>query len=825
MAPVYRCAPMSLRTRASLAAALAACATLTPRAPAQALPDELSMPGVTAASVAGAEALRVNPAGINVGRESSLRLTHVNDLGASTTPLRGESLAWATGLPLGFAVSLGASWVRPVVGDVSAGAYGTAEVGLGYTLDRTLLVGLRWRLFAGGGDVVASSSALDAGALWRPSSYLMAGAVMRGVVGPVSPAQGLDRVLVGGLAVRPTGTDAFTLGADVVVPWSGDVGARAGARLAVPYVGYLRAEGTYDFESSAWRAGAGLEVVWGRARAGGGGFLSDGDTAGYVASVGWDGDRSPVGIPARSVSVTVPMDDAPGPRSMVRLLWRLERLRRDPSVRAVMFAPRDEVGGLAHAEELRESFKRLQQRGIRVACHLTEATASTWYACAGADRVTVDPAGGVRIAGLRTARYYLGPALWNLGVRTDFVRIGDWKSAPEQFTRDGASGPAREQEERLLDDALANLVAGVAQSREVTPDEARSIITGGPYTAREARARLMIDNVGSLEAAERSLATSVGASQVDYDDYVPLRSRRWSSGRAVAVVLVDGDIVEGESSDIPVVDIHRVGDRTVAEAVRAAAANPRVGAIVLRVDSPGGSALASDLIWRSVAAAARRKPVIASFSRIAASGGYYVAAGAREIIADPSCLTGSIGIFYGKADVASLLGRLDVHVELARRGERADMESIFRPYTPAERTFLAGKIGEFYNLFLTRVAAGRHRDAAAIDAVGEGRVWSGTRALTAGLVDRTGGLMTALERARTLAGLGDDYELIELPGESRGLIQTVARLLVDETARPPSLVAQVASSPEVRAPVGWLMSVAAGTGTPMAMTDWPVLAP
>jgi protease-4 len=226
-----------------------------------------------------------------------------------------------------------------------------------------------------------------------------------------------------------------------------------------------------------------------------------------------------------------------------------------------------------------------------------------------------------------------------------------------------------------------------------------------------------------------------------------------------------------------------------------------------------------------VAAAARRKPVIASFGRIAASGGYYVGAGAREIFAPSSCLTGSIGIFYGKADVANLLGRLDVHVELTRRGDRADIDSIFRPYTPEERRFLADKIGEFYTLFVSRVAAGRHRTPAEIDALGEGRVWSGTRAREVGLVDRVGGFMAALERARTLAGLGEDYELIELPAEGGGVLQAVARMLVHESTPVPSLAAQVLSSPEARAPVGWLLSVAAGTGTPMAMTDWPVLVP
>jgi protease-4 len=794
------------------------------RAQAQGFPDELVAPGVTVASATGAEALRVNPAGITVQRADSLRVTHVHALGARSTPLRGESVAWATQLPFGFSLALGASWVRPVSNGGSAGAFATAELGVGYTFRRDLLLGLRWRFFGAGGDALSGASALDVGALWRPSPHVMVGAVGQQVVGPEAPTQGVVRRVGAGAALRPTGTDALTLGVDVTMPWGGSAQGRAGLRVAIPYVGQARAEGLYDFETGAWRVGAGLELAWGIWRLGGGGFY-DGDHGGYTATAAWDGDRNPVGLPERAVSVTVALDDTPAPRGFVRLLWRFERLRRDPAVRAVLFAPRDEVGGLAHAEELREVFARLRAAGKRVACHLTEATASTWYACAGVDRITVDPAGGVRLAGLRTARYYLGPALWNLGIRTDFVRIGDWKSAPEQFTRDGSTGPAREQEERMLDDALAHLVEGVAASRSLSAEEARAAIVGGPYTAREARARRLVDAVQSLDAAERALAAVAQATAIDYTAYTPVRSRRWTTGRAIAVLLVDGDIADGESREVPGLGLRRVGDETLVAALRAAAANPRIGAIVLRVDSPGGSALASDLIWRAVVAANRRKPVVASFGRIAASGGYYVAAGAREIVADPSSLTGSIGIFYGKADVASLLARLDVHVELSRRGERADMESVFRPYTPEERRFLADKIGEFYNLFLARVAQGRRRTPAEIDAVGEGRIWSGARAREAGLVDRLGGLMTALDRAQTLGELGDDYELLELPAEPSGILNTLARLVTDTTSAPPSLTAWVGASPEVRAPLAWLLSVHAGIGRPMALTDWPVLVP
>jgi protease-4 len=291
----------------------------------------------------------------------------------------------------------------------------------------------------------------------------------------------------------------------------------------------------------------------------------------------------------------------------------------------------------------------------------------------------------------------------------------------------------------------------------------------------------------------------------------------------VALIWVDGDIVDGESREIPLLGNRMAGERDNVESLEAAAANPRVGAIVLRIDSPGGSALASDLIWRAVHAANRRKPVIASFGRVAASGGYYVGAGAREIFANAFTLTGSIGIFYGKADVANLLARLHVGVELARRGERADLDSVFRPYTEAERRLLAQKIGEFYNLFLRRVATGRHRDVASVDAVGEGRVFTGARALEHGLIDRVGGLLDALDRARSLAGLPDDADVVQLPAEPGGLLRTIAGLLTSDNT--PSALGSVLPLREAATLLRWLSVVGAHAGRPMAMTELPTELP
>ena len=805
-------------------------------AQAQGIGDEVVAPGATVASVQGAEAARVNPAGIGLGREWSARLTHTEEVARGGTALNNTAAAWATPLPFGLGASVGATFARPdALGSrANLGVWGSVDLALAWSLDRRLSLGIRTRVFAGTGSGAGSAAetidgrvAVDIGALWRPSAYGAFGVVARGVTGPQNLAMGLDRTLAAGVAVRPVGTDGWTLGIDGAWSQQANLQARAGTRLAVPHVGFLRAEAVWDFGLGAWRAGVGLDVVWGRYSAGGGAFFRSDDAAGWYASAGIDGDRGAVSLPTPGVAVTVGMTASPDARALARLVLRLERLSRDGSVRGVMFAPRAEVGGLAHAEELREAFALLRRRGKRVACHLTDASASTWYACAGVDRVSLDPAGGVRLQGLRAMRYFLGPALWALGVRTDFVRIGDWKSAPEQLTRGASTGPAHEQEEQILDDTLAGLVAGIAASRSLTVADAGALVTGGPYTAREARSRGMVDAVVTREAAERAFANALGASRVEVEDFGPLRSRRWAAGRSVAIIHVDGDIVEGASEEIPVVGMRLAGERTLIEAIEGAAASPIVGAIVLRVDSPGGSALASDLVWRAVAQANRRKPVVASFGRIAASGGYYIGAAAREIVADPSTLTGSIGIFYGKADVAGLLSHLHVGVELSRRGDRADMDSMFRPYTPEERSFLAQKIGEFYGLFLQRVATGRHRTTAEIDAVGEGRVYLGTRAHALGLVDREGGLLTALRRARALGGLADDCDVIELPGESGGLLRTIVQMLVtDAPGSAPSasdaVVSMLLGGQESLAVLRWMLTVTSRSGAPMALVEWPL---
>lgn len=813
-----------------------ACATVlffaVGQARAQSVPWEIVPSGSTIATTTDADAARVNMGAVPLASDWSLRLTHVSEVRARSTSLDADALTFTSPLLFGLAYSLGLSWVRPRALS-GTGHVVSGEIGLAYAITRRMGLGARLRVSGAGGEADATmlngAAALDVGFAWRPSPFFALGLRGLNLLGPNVPQLGVERAVAGGVGVRPTGDDAMTLGLDGAYAQSNTGWLRAGARVRVPHFGFLRAEGVLDLPSGDWRAGVGLEVAWGQGALGAGALFGAAPSAGgegplgFWASVRYERERE-AGLPTPPVVVSVRANDELGSRAIARLVLRLERLRRDPAVRGIVFAPREDIGGLANAEELRAEFRRLRASGRRVVCHLTDATGAMYYACAAADSITMDPAGTLRMAGIRTSRYFLGDALASVGVRTQFVRIGAWKSAPEQFTRARSTPEALAQEEQLMDDFYASFLGGLSDSRHVVLERMRALVEGGPYTAREARRLGLVDALGSRETAERAAGRALEASVVEIDDYAPARTRPWAPGRAVAVVHVHGDIVDGESFDVPVLGLHFVGDRTIIPLLDRVAADPRYGAIVLRIDSSGGSAIASEMLWRAIERASRRKPLIASMGRMAASGGYYIAAPAREIFADPSTLTGSIGIFFGKADVANLLASLHVGVELTRRGAHADMDSVFRPYTDAEIGIISRHIRETYNVFLARVAAGRHMTTAAVDRVGEGRVFAGSRARQINLVDRLGGLADAVARARELAGLPEDAEVVELPPPPGGLLTTLIDALVESPAQAPT--ARLVSRSEVATAIGWLIAIAwAGQGRAMAMTEWPLQAP
>jgi protease IV len=244
----------------------------------------------------------------------------------------------------------------------------------------------------------------------------------------------------------------------------------------------------------------------------------------------------------------------------------------------------------------------------------------------------------------------------------------------------------------------------------------------------------------------------------------------YGSYRRVAIVYVEGDMVNGKSQAIPLVGMRTAGAVTLAETLKKLREDPHVGAVVLRIESPGGSALAADTLWRELQLLSHVKPVVTSMGSVAASGGYYIASATHRIFANPATITGSIGVFAGKADVAQLLSKIGVNTDTVKTTPRADGNSIFRPYTPEERVVLGQKVAQYYALFLSRVSIGRGMKQEDIDRVGQGRVFTGEQALTHHLVDELGGLRQAIAHARRMAELPETAPIVELPPPDGSLL-------------------------------------------------------
>jgi len=316
-----------------------------------------------------------------------------------------------------------------------------------------------------------------------------------------------------------------------------------------------------------------------------------------------------------------------------------------------------------------------------------------------------------------------------------------------------------------------HVVQTIGRGRALDSNRVRVLIDNGPYTSGELRKIPdLVDRVVTPEQLAEEITRELG-------ELLPLmkapeeRDERWDYP-TIAVIYIDGDIVDGKSAVIPIIGIRLVGGETIAQAIAAARANPDVEAIILRINSPGGSALASELMAREVFKTRGVKPIICSLGDVAASGGYFAAAGCDTILADPLTITGSIGIFNGKFDFSGLLGKLGLTWTTYKRGQLADMDSWVRPWDENELRMLKRKLHYYYGRFIRAVAEGRDLSTAQVDEVGRGRVWTGLQAKPISLIDGFGSIGDAIQLAKRRIGLSGDREvrLVLLPQEGSSLL-------------------------------------------------------
>jgi protease-4 len=525
---------------------------------------------------------------------------------------------------------------------------------------------------------------------------------------------------------------------------------------------------------------AGLDVNIERLQVSGGGVFGDAITrsgAGFYVGAAVRGFREPgVRLPARVVKVRI--DATPGVRAHTRLLRQLWRLADDPEVEGVALVLRAEpASSIAHAEEVGDAIRALKVRGKKVLCHLEDAGGRALHVCSQASVTAMNPAGGLRFSGLSMRYFYFGALLSRFGVQADFVRIGAHKLAAEQLALADGTPIAKQDHQELLDQFNDVLLHDVGGGRGIPKGELAKRLARGPFLAREAKDAGLIDVLAYDDELDRVVDEMMGRrSRISEDNPVTPAPERWGRAPKIAIVYLDGDMVDGDSQYIPLVGVRLAGSNTVARALKQAREDKSVRAVVFRIETGGGSSLAADVVLREAILTARAKPLVVSMGAQAASGGYYASVAGRPVFANRATVTGSIGIFYGKVDVNGLLQKLGVGVDVVRSSPRADAESFFRPFTDEERNVLGVKVKQFYDLFIARVSEGRKMKPEAVDAVARGHVWTGAQAHARHLVDRIGGLREALVEARRLGNVGDDTPILSLPDEDDSLLGLILDL-------------------------------------------------
>lgn len=478
------------------------------------------------------------------------------------------------------------------------------------------------------------------------------------------------------------------------------------------------------------------------------------------------------GVPPSDDTLLASLFEEQPSAEMVRAI--LDNAVEDPDIEGVVLRFEDLDLGWGPAAELRASIERLRAAGKKVVVHLDTGEDVDLFVASAADRVYLAPSGGIAFDGLRVVLTYFGEALGRVGVSVQAVAAGEYKTAPRTFTADAPSPEELEVQNAILDGVYQALVAAVSSGRGLSQDEVKAIIDLGGLTAEEALEKRVVDGLAYEDELDELVEAMVGR-KVRLQERLPeddSRYVRWDEPAQIALVPVLGEIRMGKSDPgLPGLVGISAGAEDVVEAIDEAREDPSVKAIVVRVDSPGGDALASDLIWRAVMRARDEKPVIASMGELAASGGYYVAAGAQEIFAEPQTITGSIGVFTLFFAADGLASDLGVSSHEIARGARPG-PTLFRGPTEEERARVVAHVEDTYERFLEAVSKGRNMDKEAVRKVAGGRVWLGSEAKDRGLVDAYGGVVEALDRARALAQLPEDEPVVlsVRTGKSGGML-------------------------------------------------------
>ncbi len=641
------------------------------------------------------------------------------------------------------------------------------QLALGTPLWRWLNLGtsLRWY------GTIQHQPEWDCSLMARPFPWISAGTILHNI-GAQNRLSPLSR---SGIAWRPLG-EYVTLAADITVPFSEtDSDPVLTGYLEIELLPGIEISTAYDASQGDYRLGFNINFTnFGLSASG---YNTHTNTR--AGALFFHRSLSPYPTPFKApgaqvmrVKLSGLIQEQPSLlpynplHSLHGISELLQNLADDPQIEAVLLELDHLACGFTKLLEIRQLLHNLQQSGKKVYCYSEVLTNSTYFLATACDKVYINPAGTAWINGLSATALYFKETLNKLGVTAEFEYTGKYKSAHERLTREDMSPADREQTNAFLDDFFTVFLEKVAHSREMTTAEVAALIDQGPFTAQRAVDEGLLDDVVYQDELKEKLAANLGRKVqlhvLKNKRYNPPFQTRWKYNQQrsdqIALIYVCGGITTGENRrDFS--DRSGAGAETLTRAIRKARKNKAVKAIILRVDSPGGSTLASDLIWREVYLTTQgkdRKPVIVSMSDVAASGGYYIACPADSIVAAPTTLTGSIGVIAGKLEISALMDKLGMNTTTLKRGENAGMLTIYRPWTTAERKKIQEQVYAAYDKFTQQVADGRGMTQKEVKDLAGGRIYSGQQALEKGLVDQLGGLRKAIEIACQATGLEEE---------------------------------------------------------------------
>ena len=675
-------------------------------------------------------------------------------------------------------------------------------------------LGLTYRSYFSQNSDLNSLSTFDLGVVSRPARYLSLAVVVRNLDAPKRGELSFNRQYDFSMGLRPFG-ERYSFAVDYLLT---DLPSGSNHRLQYTLladllhglsIGAGLAHGFTSADDVIFQASLTLNTSHLGVTYAGGGSQSGAD---HVILARLSSERYPsVASPGGKfalIDVTEAMSGRTGSAlsligvreadPYLRLMRLLDSMARDPLLAGVVLKIDNLTGvGLGRSEELRQTILRLRAAGKKVIAVLYAAGDSEYLVASAADKVFAVPESTLLINGFAASPIFLGSAMDKLGVRWEVARVGAYKNAPDIFTRSEISAEQRETINAYLDTDVRTFEAALATTRGISREKINAVWNEALVVPTKAKELGFVDDL--ISPAEIDAQVEQLAPRSVYEpSYRPgqIRDDRWSERTQIAIVPVIGTIAGGKSQEDPLGLAKIAGAETVARALRRAQADPLVAAIVLRVDSGGGDGLASDLMYRAVLEAKKRKPVIASMGDVAASGGYYAAMGADQVFAEPTTITGSIGVFFVKPVFNPLAEKLGVHHETIKRGDLSNFVNLLDPWTPEEKAAAQKWVDAFYDGFITEVAKSRRMSREQVDAIARGRVWSGLDAKGKGLVDEMGGLLEAIDAAKARAGIpaSEDCE-ISILGEPRGLLSSLAgsdgmlSAVLGEPSAPPALPA------------------------------------